>query len=129
MRLEGDYVSVFDRFAMYAFVTWLVVLGVLVFVAATLDLTVGGGVDVPDRWIVAIVVSGLIAFAMVWYSNRRARRLLEDENHLLCLRCRYSLRASGAEGVCPECGIQFDAEQVQAAWNSRYPEMPKYRSD
>lgn len=62
---------------------------------------------------VAFLASGFIVFIL----RRRLRMRLEHSAFLICPRCRYPL-AQVPDGVCPECGSQFDAGQLKEQWQA-----------
>ena len=100
----------------------------------------------PLRWLVVVllILSGgvvlvtpsslravgllLLGAGFVWlalglmHQRRSAARLrarLDASDDLLCLECGYDLtgvEASSGFGVCPECGAEFDVEELRVGW-------------
>lgn len=73
-------------------------------------------------WIVHSGVLGLTIFlALLAYRTDRARlqRLLRENSHNLCPRCRYplsTLTPSPQTDRCPECGTLNDPAAISALW-------------
>jgi len=60
--------------------------------------------------------------ALAWWAvcprivYARMKRLLAENDNLLCLNCAYSLKGLPEEHACPECGTKFTADEVRIAW-------------
>jgi hypothetical protein len=83
---------------------------------------------VPSPWD-AIAQGGGMALAiatpitMFFVGWKRRRRALLDSDLRVCLRCLQILTGLPDEGICPECGTEYDIEQVRAAWEHEYPSL------
>ncbi len=49
--------------------------------------------------------------------RRRLARELEDPGFALCTECGYCLTGLGTEGRCPECGANFNLDELRRRWN------------
>lgn len=50
--------------------------------------------------------------------NGRMRRHVLDNEFRVCIDCGYSLRNLAEEHRCPECGVQYDASELERAWRA-----------
>ncbi len=67
------------------------------------------------RFVVGVL--GLFVWLYVFYRPRRrfvAR--LETLEHRVCLRCGYALVSLPARHRCPECGLNYDIDDVRRVW-------------
>ena len=86
------------------------------------------------RWLDVSVIAAitlLVAF-FVWRSvvARRERRQLISVNHSACLWCRHPLTEEIRRGLCPECGLAYDADTnrrlIEMTLNPARPESRIY---
>ncbi|MCW5768879.1 MAG: hypothetical protein KIT19_09360 [Phycisphaeraceae bacterium] len=107
-----------QRLAMWFGVVALVVVGVL----ALLNPMVGFMSLHPAVLgaLGAALVVGLLVFAvlLVKRSGSHYTRMIRLRAHgyRFCPECGYDLRESAAEGMCPECGVGYDAESLRTRW-------------
>ena len=78
----------------------------------------------PSGWMwfvdlaLVVVFFGLIALGLV--ERSKTRRLLNETDCRLCLSCRYILTELPDEGVCPECGEEYELNYLRAEWRDAY---------
>ena len=49
-------------------------------------------------------------------ASRLSRREVIAADYCLCLECRYPLGALPSTGACPECGTEYQHQQVRMCW-------------
>jgi hypothetical protein len=96
---------------------------------------------VPRRWfrqgpeLVWVVLSVLVVVGLVvawrWWRAERLRDRVIAAKYLLCPRCMYDLaslatpaRVAGRSVLrrCPECGVEYTVEWLEAEWEARFNE-------
>lgn len=63
----------------------------------------------------------LFSACVVWLIYRRALticRQATSKNGCVCTHCRFDLSGLGERGCCPECGNQYNVEQLREMWSS-----------
>jgi hypothetical protein len=83
--------------------------------------------DVKVLTVVGLVAVGALTAMSAAWARTHLDRMLADRKFLICTRCQYSLTGLPSPGTCPECGAQFDADQVRVFWTS-YLDAMDYRS-
>lgn len=66
-------------------------------------------------------LSGGLPWLLVVAMRRRVRTILEAADRMeysMCLNCGYDLRHLPEESACPECGVKYSIEKIQARWKS-----------
>lgn len=53
---------------------------------------------------------------LVLRGARKVRRALQESDGRTCLQCGYNLFDSPVVGHCPECGVEYEIEDVRRAW-------------
>ena len=80
--------------------------------------------DAPSGWIWLVLLAlGLLFFGLLalhFVERNKTRRLLNETDCRLCLNCRYVLRELPDEGVCPECGEEYELKHLRAEWKDAY---------
>lgn len=70
------------------------------------------------------IVFGVAVAAMLGFvatDSLMVRRTIRRHNWLLCTQCCYPLSPSPVVGRCPECGMEYDVNEIRAAWQYFYP--------
>lgn len=70
--------------------------------------------------LVAVVVVGSLSTTTFRLQRFRARRILRAHKFRICARCRYTLDGLPDEGVCPECGENYELTELRRMWQDRY---------
>jgi hypothetical protein len=77
-----------------------------------------------QRPILSFILPFFLPLGAVMWSlihSRRRKRVLGEHRFLICPKCEYPLSALPPLGVCPECGHQYNASEVQESWKDSYP--------
>jgi hypothetical protein len=53
-------------------------------------------------------------------ADRRAKRLIDESDAMICPRCRYHLAGLDEQGTCPECGQPYGADDLRELWHRVY---------
>jgi predicted RNA-binding Zn-ribbon protein involved in translation (DUF1610 family) len=53
--------------------------------------------------------------------KRNLQRRLQENDYLLCLRCRYPLKSLSSDGKCPECGERYWHHKTAEKWKRSWP--------
>ncbi len=59
---------------------------------------------------------GLATIVAAPVAYRLSRREIVAADYCLCMKCRYPLGTLPPEGTCPECGAQYEHEQLRKCW-------------
>ena len=86
------------------------------FICPPIQYSCGGPSDVATLFVFGILwhAVGVATVFGTWTALRTWRRA----GH--CGRCKYDLRGS-PNGICPECGMPFDPEKIEAEIREKYP--------
>lgn len=76
----------------------------------------GGGFIPPLAIVLAIGSILLFIIAFVIRQQRLVRRVAESDG-FLCLNCQYDLHGLEDSGECPECGEDYQREDLERRWN------------
>ena len=72
---------------------------------------------VPPLLVVGVLVG-------MWVVVRqRELRILREMRFRRCLKCRYDLSASPEQGMCPECGVEYEGALMERSWRYTYDEV------
>ena len=58
----------------------------------------------------------LVWIALSLFIHYALRIRVRRHDYKLCVQCGYDLRGQNPQDRCPECGREFDIDQVQRAW-------------
>jgi hypothetical protein len=93
------------------FVALLIVLTVIF-----LDVT-GNSPPKADPWVsIAIPLCTLLGLILIILQRRRMRRKLRRLHYRMCIYCGYRLTGLPPEGICPECGAEYDILNLIDQW-------------
>jgi hypothetical protein len=67
--------------------------------------------------LVPLVLTMAIRLVLARYA---ALDMLKRAGFKVCTRCRYDLSAHPDEGTCPECGLSYNASDLESVWRARY---------
>jgi hypothetical protein len=70
--------------------------------------------------VVGFLVGLAVLLALYAAAKITARRRLSRHDFLLCTQCLYPLDGVPPDSRCPECGMQFNSDEVRAAWKHVY---------
>lgn len=73
-------------------------------------------------FVVLVISSILLSIALTHFMfiplNNRFRLRMARNRFKVCTQCAYVLRGLDARGACPECGTDFDIDQVVHMWRA-----------
>lgn len=67
--------------------------------------------------VAAMAVLIIAAWTTLKIRMRHLKKLVRDNEGLVCLQCEYPLIHSHGQGTCPECGFHFHANELPAVWS------------
>jgi hypothetical protein len=108
------------------------VLGAVLFSLFVLSCPVGlrlGFQFGPVAFILLSTAALILLIAGAAWSRAWQVRQVKEMGYRLCLRCRYDLRDSPDQGVCPECGDPYEASDLRWVWRVTLGELPDVGSD
>lgn len=69
--------------------------------------------------VISLLALGIGILGLWVCFTRRRRKLvkrLREHSFKLCLRCGYVLEGLPSQHTCPECGVEYDFDNVQREW-------------
>jgi RNA polymerase subunit RPABC4/transcription elongation factor Spt4 len=96
--------------------TPLLVLGVLAFFLCVALLMAGRDWAIWPG-IAVFIAMGFLIGVFCPAGVRHEADFLRAHSFLLCTRCGYSLNGLPHQGVCPECGAPYTAEEAESFWS------------
>ncbi len=70
-----------------------------------------------------IILAVLLVTRFMWL-ERRHKKVAIKANYTLCLHCEYDLTGLKQKQKCPECGMQYDLDEVRKCWMCYRPLWP-----
>jgi len=101
-----------------------IILWTVVFAAGVVLMAASAACSVifwQSRWtlVMFFVVLGTVSLAMPVFlvaRTLRLRRVYLASDGRICPQCGHSLLGLGEEGICPECGKEFERSDVRLQW-------------
>ena len=116
-RVKGTVLAIGLAFLILVVVPFLVDVAFLSIDLSRISFTLGGARVSLYSVLKVLLIIGSIAFCLFsGIVEIQLKRKVRNNDRLVCVQCGYALVDLDEEGVCPECGVEYRADEVRRAW-------------